>query len=418
MALAVASDVAETWLSQLVGRLLRGTIMRHVIADPADPRAIFGASKRGTWWTVDGGTTWHEVRFEGEPRPPMVFAIVPAFAAAMSQFVGERSSDPFAGAWRATDDGLWVTGERGRSARRAALAGMYVNSLTRGAGPSELVGVIHKRGLFRLETARTPFEPRSIDLVDVRVVGLPGWADLFGFTFDLHFGEALLQRATALKVNDFAGLALVLSPLTGAIYWWLPRRRSRSRAQDVIANLTGRRLMDWVYRFHAPVVGLLAAIPMLYLSVTGAVLGHVEWFQGWAKEIELQRERLLWTYRFISLEHEAYQVVADLRNRERVTIATRLGLLETVDGGRSWRHDPDLAAARFNLFRASHYVFASLSAGEPSWQPITGPATGLTSGNRCSSRRRSRYQRLLVRLSFGSQCTSIRATSSARTSAG
>lgn len=374
--------VPEQWLSQPVGRLLRGTIMRHVIADPADPRVMLGASERGTWWTVDGGANWQPVRFEGLERAPMVYAVVPAAAV--------DADDPLAGAWLATDDGLWRSGARGRSAVRAGLDGLHVDSLTRGARPQELVGVVDRSRLFRLDTAMPAAAPRWIPLDAVQVSGLPEHVDLFGFTFDLHFGEALLQRATALKVNDFAGLALVVLPLSGLLYWWLPRRWRRQRGVDVATNRARRGTLDWLYRFHAPVLGVLAAIPILYVSVTGAVLGHVEWFQGWAKDVELRRERLLWTYHFRSLEDEVYQVVAAPGDPSRLCIATRLGLLESRDGGASWRRDTALAPARFNLFRSGDHVFASLRAGEhyyrvdgdADWRPLAGPATGLTSAHR------------------------------------
>jgi hypothetical protein len=382
--------VPQEWLSQPVGRLLRGTIMRHVISDPDDPRAMLGASERGTWWTTDGGATWTAVSFDGLSRTPMVFAIVAA-APVSSGAPGEGAAgDPFAGAWLATDDGLWITGEYGRSAHRAGLEGLYVNSLTRGAAPGELVGVVDRSRLFRLDTGRLALAPRWVPVDDVRVSGLPERVDLFGFTFDLHFGEALLQRATALKVNDFAGIALVVLPLTGLLYWWLPRRWRRECAADAAVNRARRVLLGWLYRFHAPMLGVLAAIPILYVSVTGAALGHVEWFEGWAKDVELRRERLLWTYRFASLEHEVYQVVADPRDPARLTITTRLGLLDSTDGGASWQRDAALAAARFNLFRSENHVFASLRAGEhwyrvdgeQAWRTIAGPTTVMTSATR------------------------------------
>lgn len=373
------NTVPQEWLSAPVSRLLRGTVMRYVVADPADPRRMLGASERGTWWTEDGGAHWQAVDFAGEPRAPMVHALVPARA-------GDAEGG-LEGVLIASDDGLWRTTAGARSAERVALAGTYVNSLTRGTTPGEYVGVADKSRLFRIDLARAPIVPTWTALDAVQVRGLPERVDLFGFTFDLHFGEALLQRATALKVNDFAAVALVVLPLSGLLYWWLPKRWRREGAVGAAANRSRRGIMDWLYRFHAPVLGVLAAVPILYVSVTGAVLGHVEWFGSWAKDIELSRTRLLWTYSFRSLEHEVYQVVADREDPARLSIATRLGVLHTDDGGRHWQRDTALPPARFNLFRSGDHVFASLRSeqhwyradGATAWRALEGPTTALTS---------------------------------------
>jgi hypothetical protein len=372
------NTVPQEWLSQPVGRLLRGTIMRYVVADPENPRAMIGASERGTWWTADGGASWQDVRFEGLPRSPQVMALVP------SPHAGTLD-----GVWIATDDGLWRTRAGGREAEPAGLRGEYLNSLTPGAKPGALVAVADRGEIVRIDTsgAALSFDRIPLDRVEVR--GLPDHVSLFGFLFDLHFGEALLQRATALVVNDFAAIALMVLPMTGFAYWYLPRR-SRSRRADAAANRRRRGAMDWLYRFHAPVLGLLAAVPILYLSVTGAVLGHVPWLDSWARDVDLDREKLLWTYRLRSLAHEVQQVIAYPGEPERFSIATRLGVLDTRDGGRTWTRDAGLAPSSFNLFREGEVVFASPIGkehffrrdGAAGWRVFTGPVTGVTDATR------------------------------------
>jgi len=64
------------WTSPTVGRLVRGTIMRFVAVDPADPARWIGASQRGLWRTEDRGETWNDIPFEGESGHPQVFTVL------------------------------------------------------------------------------------------------------------------------------------------------------------------------------------------------------------------------------------------------------------------------------------------------------------------------------------------------------
>jgi len=41
--------------------------------------------------------------------------------------------------------------------------------------------------------------------------------------------------------------------------------------------------MRWLYRLHAPTVGLLVLVPLLYLSVTGILLDHATALRPWMK---------------------------------------------------------------------------------------------------------------------------------------
>jgi hypothetical protein len=372
--------VPETWLSKPVSRLLRGTIMRYVVADPANAQRLLGGSERGLWWTLDGGATWTPVAFEGLPRAPLVLAIVPGAGA-----------DPLDGAWLATDDGLWRTRAEGREAFALSLRGDYLNSLTSGTDASYLLAVRDRSEILRVPVDR-PAEAAVIPLDSVRVTGLPDTVSLYGLIFDLHFGEALLRRSLALALSDFAGVALVVLPITGFFWWWLPKRWKRATRATGEAARGRRSTMDWLYRFHAPVLGVVAAIPILYLSVTGGLLTQVEWLQGWSRDIQLERERLLSTYRFESLRDEVYAVVATRGTSERLSVATRIGVLHSDDGGASWARDQGLPASRLALFREGDVVFASALAGghfhradgTEAWRPIEGPGTGLTSATRAN----------------------------------
>ena len=72
----------------------------------------------------------------------------------------------------------------------------------------------------------------------------------------------------------------------------------------------------------------------------------------------------------------------------RLSVSTRLGLLHTDDGGRSWKADIDTGDQGGNLFRVGNRVFFSNNRGmhlqrrdgERAWSQIKGPATMVSDG--------------------------------------
>jgi hypothetical protein len=368
------ATVSESWLSPRVARLLPATRLRHIAAESDQNGSVnrwLGASERGLWWSDDSGESWHASTFPDGAGTPQVFGFVRTESAGLD------------GIYLATDDGIWVTRLRGEIAEPVALPGAFVNSMTPGSKRGELVGVVAHDRVFRLNVD-TPqsIEWRAFD--EVVVDGLPPDISLYRLVFDLHFGYALGNRTVATLINDFGGLAFMLLALTGFLYWWFPSRWRTMRSRMSPARKRG--LLTWLYRGHAPVVGLLAVIPIAYLALTAIPLGHVAGFGTWAHDVQISRDRLPGVYAYHSLRGELNDVVAYSGEPDRLSVSTRFGILHSRDGGDTWKRDARLPAGSGVLFRSGEASFFSDNAGghfvrprdDVDWRPLTGIATILS----------------------------------------
>lgn len=364
--------VPESWLSARVARLLPATVMRYVAVDGAQPHRWLGGSERGLWLTEDGGANWRDVAFPEGGQPQVL-----------------RFARPDGGSLEgiivATDDGLWRTADRGASIERFALAGMRIDSLTAGSHPGELVGVAGHERIFRIRRS-SPSQIEWLNLDEVAVKGLPETVSVYDFVFDLHFGYGIFGRTASTLINDLGGLAMAVLAISGFLYWFLPWRWRRRRAGP--GPKARRETHRWLYRTHATVFGLLALIPIVYLSVTGILLDHVIAFGNWSRDAPLERSALPPVYQYRSLGGELEQVVAYPGEPARLSVSTRLGVLHTEDGGRTWQADADTAGQGGNLLRVRDRVLFSNNRGtqlqrrdgESGWSPIRGPTTMVSDG--------------------------------------
>ena len=363
--------VPESWLSTRVARLLPATVMRYVAVDDAQPDRWLGGSERGLWLTEDGGENWRDVPFPGDAMPQVL-----RFA---------RPDDgSLEGIIVATDDGLWRTTENGRRIERYAMDGTRVGSLTAGSDPDELVGIADHDRIFRISRSK-PSQLEWMNLDQVTVTGLPEQVSVYDFVFDLHFGYGIFGRTASTLINDFGGLAMAVLAISGFLYWFLPWRWRRGSGP---APRVRRETHRWLYRTHATAFGILALVPIVYLSVTGILLDHVVGFGDWSRDLPMERASLPPVYQYRSLGGELEQVVAYPGEPRRLSVSTRLGLLHTDDGGRSWKADIDTGDQGGNLFRVGNRVFFSNNRGmhrqrrdgERGWSQIKGPATMVSDG--------------------------------------
>ena len=287
--------VPESWVSPNVARLLPATRMRHVVVDAGNPDAWIGGSERGFWWTEDAGATWNAIPFAG------LNGVVPQVRGLIQRGEG------LDGVLIATDDGLWVTLGGGRQAQRFALDGVAINQMTTGSTADEVVGIVDHDDVFRLDV-RDPATVTFTDFHEVKVSGLPEHVSLYRFVFDLHFGYGIGNRTVSTLLNDYAGLAFIVLAISGFLFWWFPRRWRRA-TQPIDAGRK-KRVFNWLYRTHAPIIGLLALLPIAYISATAIPMSHVAGFGEWARDVQLPRERLTPVYQYQSLRGELDQVIA------------------------------------------------------------------------------------------------------------
>tara|TARA_B100001964_G_scaffold80405_1_gene90726 strand:+ start:20871 stop:22349 length:1479 start_codon:yes stop_codon:yes gene_type:complete len=362
------TEVPESWLSSSMMRYLPATIMRYVVVDKKDSNHWIGGSERGLWKTSDRGLNWNKLPFPNNQHPQVT---------RLAKInTNERQMIVLA-----TDDGLWTMNGLDSDIERLALKGKFISMVSPGSSEDEIIGVENFEKIFRLNISQ-PSKIEFIDLNKTKITGLPEHVNMYKFLFDLHFGYGIFSRQLSTWINDFGGIALMILSMTGFLSWYMQKRwrrkkdRAPSRDQRIIFSKS-------VYRMHAPIIGLLGIIPILYLSVTGILFNHILTFINWGEKIDVERSKLPYVWRYESLKGEIDQVVAYPDSPEKMSISTRYGVLNTKDGGLNWIRDPITGSERGQLFRADDHVFYSNNLrqfftkrdGQGTWIKMTGIPT-------------------------------------------
>lgn len=329
-------DWGWAWRTQVPHALLphhteEALTNRHITLAQVDPNStenwIVGGPL-GLWESSDSMESWEPVGFSGLSTPPMVFSIT------LDETTGWNKL------WLATDDGIWSLRPGSETpAKREGLAGRYLTGHDNGSFDGELVLIENRTNLLRWqESAPDRFD--RIDLDGVSVNGLPEKVSWSRFIFDMHLGRALTWRPLNMAINDYGAIAMILLAITGFARWFVRRRRKAPRNP-----MTRVLALNWLYNIHAPIIGLLAIVPLIYLSLTGIIFNHrFEWMQPLVTN-KVERTALPNVYDFPTLDREISHVIAYPGDPDRLTIGTRLGVLTSIDGGRNWDRETGVPAA-------------------------------------------------------------------------
>ena len=166
-----------------------------------------------------------------------------------------------------------------------------------------------------------------------------------------------------LLLNDLGAALFVLLAVTGVMQWWFRRKRSRAR----------RPLQNGLYNLHAPLFGLLAIFPVIYLSLTGIVMDHRAELLPTLVRNTVSRDLLPPVYDFGSLKQEISHVVAYPDDAAKLSIGTRLGVLTSLDHGRNWVRElgsPVAPGFVWSLKRIDDQLFAGGLGGPSFYRPL------------------------------------------------
>ncbi|MBI4829067.1 MAG: PepSY domain-containing protein [Nitrospinae bacterium] len=164
--------------------------------------------------------------------------------------------------------------------------------------------------------------------------------NLSRFAHDLHFGRGLVAGIGSLLVNDAGGALCVALPLTGLLFWALPLAWKRRGATGKTGHAAQRKTMRWLHLSHAVFMGILALIPVTYLSLTGILLDHREELNDWMRSIQVPRGLLPPVYGMGEWEGEIYSALGYPGEPDKFSLGTRSGLFTTDNGGANWRREP------------------------------------------------------------------------------
>lgn len=307
----------ENWLpSQIVDKSQGGAIRLY---QEFNGEYYLAGGNTGLWWkqtAVDWGLT----RFEADT--PQVTTLVR---------VSEKQW------WIATDNGVWLSTDNGKTATQIALADQFVTALVLG-GANEVWGVVERSRVFKLNILNHGVE--WITLSNLNQDTLPKSIDLSRLIHDVHFGRGIFNAPWSLLISDLAAIALLILPMSGLLYWWLPHIWRRKRLQGKsVHKLVKQRWAIWLYRFHAPVLGVVCAIPIIYLSITGIFLDHATGLRSLMKQTHLEHAYFTPVYDLSSWENEIYSLLVENVDSKKFSIGTRLGLFTTTDNGALWKRE-------------------------------------------------------------------------------
>ena len=311
---------------RIIERGRSGGVVRLYRIDPENPDRLLAGGPQGLWWSDDGGSSWSRTAFADMDSPPWVYSIVKDSAAGWEIL------------WMATNDGVWVSYDGGKSASGVALRGFVVNAMAEGAGPGELLGVVDRSSVFRL----TADSGGTIEWLGISPVGaseLPEKFSLSRFVHDLHFGRGIFSGASSLLVNDIGGVALVALSVTGFLFWILPRRWKKRRRASRADYKTRKRTMRRIFGIHTTVFGLIGIAPIVYLSITGILIDHRDVLGHWMRSVEISREWLTPVYDMKSWDGEIYSIAGYPGEPGKLSLGTRGGMYTSSDGGSSWKRE-------------------------------------------------------------------------------
>lgn len=362
------TEVPKNWLSSATLRYLPATVMRYVVVDQNNTNNWIGGSERGLWLTKDKGTSWSKLSFPND-RNPQIMRFAKLDAADKQTTI------------IATDDGLWIMDSFGSRIKRLALAGRYINMISPGSTPNEIIGVENFETIFKLKFDN-PSNIEIIDISEAEITGLPNEVSMYKFLFDLHFGYGLYSRNISTWINDFGGIALMILSFTGFLSWYLQRKWRKNKP---LPSTSERRssIIKLIYRSHAPIIGIIAIVPILYLSITGILFNHIYAFINWGEKIDIERSNLPYVWRYETLKGEIDQIITYPDQPQKMSISTRYGILDTLDGGLNWEANTSTGSERGQLFRTGDHVFYSNNSrqfftkkdGDTKWSSMKGIPT-------------------------------------------
>jgi hypothetical protein len=315
-------------------------VVRLLQIDPDQSSAQVAGGPRGLWWSADGGDNWTLTRFTDGDHP-QILAIEP---------------DPALGwrrLWFASDNGLYVSWDQGASAEPVALKGEYVTALAAAAAPEEMLAVIDKSEVLRFKTD-DPTTPLRLELGPLDRESRVLDVQLNRFARDLHFGKGAFDQMTSLALNDVGGIGMLVLSLTGLLYWGLPkwwkRRAQSAGAVSKQVKAARRETIVWLFRLHSATLGIASVVMLLYLAITGILIGHGRELGDWLRATRIPQAYLTPAFGGASWKGWIEAIVAYPGQPDAYTIGNRIGMFTTVDGGQTWAREDD---AKGEPFRTS-----------------------------------------------------------------
>jgi len=316
-------------------------LWRHNQVNPAMPSIRVASGAVGAFLTRDGGQSWTRLSF-GNEIVRNVSALEPHGTA--------TSWTVYAG----TDDGVWTLDLATGRFVAAGLQGRSVNSL--GLGDGRMVAAVGMSQLFERAIAPAGSAWKPVQLAPLPADAGASKVDLGRWLQDIHLGRGLFGGVIDWLLWNAVALGLLVLSMTGIAYWavmrWCNRARLRPQAARPSSHAMRRaqKAIQWSFRMHAMVVGIVFALPLLLVFLTGIYQDHRSDVQMMFRKILVPPAMLPPAYRGEGWRGQLMNVaIASDAKGSLLVVGNRRGIFITRDRGQNWLREPSFKGPAMRL---------------------------------------------------------------------
>lgn len=306
-------------------------LWRHHQINPLQPMLRVASGAAGAFLTDDGGRTWQRLPF-GETQVRNVSALEPS------------GQGPGWTVFAGTDDGVWRLNRAKARFEPAGLQGKMVNSVA--VDDQRLLAAMNMSMLFArpMDGKATAWKP--VDLAPLPANAGAARVDLGRWLQDVHLGRGLFGGMIDWLLWNIVALGLLLLSLTGLAYWGIMRWCNRARLRPKEARPTSaamrkaQKAIQWSFRIHAMVIGIVLALPLMLVFLTGLYQDHRGDVQSVFRQIALPSAILPPAYRGSGWQGQVMNIaVARDAGGDFLAIGNRRGIFVSRDMGQSWKRE-------------------------------------------------------------------------------
>ena len=307
-------------------------LWRYHKIDPANPATRVAGGAAGAFLSENGGKGWTRLPFGDAPIRNVQ---------AMEPVAGPDGWTVYVG----TSDGVWRLDRATKRFVPRGLQGKMVNSLS--VEGDRIIAAVRMSQMFQ-----RALDPNKMAWEPVKLAPLPADAgassiDLGRMLQDIHVGRGLFGGMIDMILWNLIALGLFLMAATGLAYWgfmrWCNRARKRPKEARPSSDAMKRaqKGIQWSFRVHAMIIGIVLAPFLLLVFITGIYQDHRGDVQMMFRKMTVPSAILPPAYRAGAGWQGQVMNVALAKDGggELLAIGNRRGMFVSRDMGQSWSHE-------------------------------------------------------------------------------